>query len=91
MNPGQRLSLQRHEHRNEHWNTIQGQGKITKGRLLDDLLTLPMYSHEFVQRYYWHRVECISEVPLIFIEVQTGDSFEETDIERAQDDYGRSD
>ena len=36
-----------------------------------------------------HRVYNDKKDDLIFIEVQTGDSFEESDIVRIQDDYGR--
>jgi mannose-6-phosphate isomerase-like protein (cupin superfamily) len=37
-----------------------------------------------------HRIACTSDQPLIFIEVQTGISFEENDITRHDDDFGRT-
>lgn len=37
-----------------------------------------------------HRVTSIGETPLVFIEIQTGISFDEDDIIRYEDDYGRS-
>ncbi len=36
-----------------------------------------------------HRMKCISDIPLVFIEVQRGDVLEETDIKRHEDDFGR--
>lgn len=36
-----------------------------------------------------HRIENIGNEPLVFIEVQTGESFDEDDIIRYADDYGR--
>ena len=37
-----------------------------------------------------HRVENPGDVPMTFIEVQRGDYFGEDDIERLEDDYGRT-
>lgn len=36
-----------------------------------------------------HRIACESECPLVFVEVQTGKSFDENDITRHEDDFGR--
>jgi mannose-6-phosphate isomerase len=38
-----------------------------------------------------HRIINETDEPLVFIEVQTGESFEEEDIIRIEDDYGRED
>ena len=84
--PGQRLSLQRHAHRSEHWYVVHGQAvvtldgqelSLTAGRAVD----LPCGA--------WHRVMNPGGDELVIIEVQTGASFEESDIERIADDYGR--
>ena len=83
----QRLSYQSHEHRDEHWFCVQGEGVLT----LDDLpIDLRKGEHVDIPRGTKHRIQCTSPEPLVFIVVQTGDSFAEEDIVRYDDDYGRS-
>jgi mannose-1-phosphate guanylyltransferase/mannose-6-phosphate isomerase len=48
-------------------------------------------NHIFVKRGTKHRIACDGSVAVEIIEVQVGDSFEESDIVRFSDDYGRSD
>jgi mannose-6-phosphate isomerase-like protein (cupin superfamily) len=87
VEPGQRLSYQRHAHRAEHWFVISGHGVVT----LDGLeREVGPSSTIDVARGEAHRIECTGSEPLVFIEVQHGDSFGEDDIERLEDDYGRS-
>jgi len=86
VNPGERLSYQRHQRREEYWVIILGHARFTlDDRDSDhgpgDVLVVPFHSK--------HRVANIGEEPLVFIEVQRGDYFGEDDIERFQDDYGR--
>lgn len=88
VNPGQRLSLQSHVHRDEHWVVVAGEGEVT---LDDSLRTIRYGDHIFVGRGTKHRVRCTGTVPLQIIEIQTGDSFAESDITRYQDDYNRAD
>ena len=86
VNPGQRLSLQSHKHRDEHWVVVQGVAEVT----LDERVQQLRYGdHVFVKRGTRHRIACASDVPVEIIEVQVGDSFEEEDIVRYSDDYGR--
>ena len=86
--PRKRLSYQRHAHRAEHWHVVRGIAKVTlngneilvkKGESLD------------VATGDAHRIENPdpSEL-LILIESQTGSYFGEDDIERLEDDFGRS-
>lgn len=87
VNPGQRLSYQRHQKRAEHWTIVQGVATVT----LDDIES----SHKagatiFIPTQTKHRIANPGSEPLIFIEVQTGSYFGEDDIERFQDDYGRN-
>ena len=86
VNPGERLSYQRHQKREEFWIIVTGTAMIT----LDDVETqhgpgealhIPFQSK--------HRVANPGKDPLVFIEVQRGDYFGEDDIERFNDDYGR--
>jgi mannose-1-phosphate guanylyltransferase / mannose-6-phosphate isomerase len=88
VNPGQRLSLQSHRQRDEHWVVIRGTARIT----LDDLTADYTYGqHIYIARETRHRIACPGAEPVEIIEVQTGDSFAEDDITRYSDDYGRQD
>jgi mannose-6-phosphate isomerase-like protein (cupin superfamily) len=86
VKPGQRLSLQRHKHRQEHWLIVSGEAVVT---LDDTLVTLGPGQAVDIARGQVHRVENKGKEPLVFIEVQLGDYFGEDDIERLEDDYGR--
>lgn len=85
--PGHRLSLQRHQRRAEHWYVVSGNARVTLGGR--ELSLSPLESVD-IPKGQWHRVANPGEEPLVFIEVQTGDYFGEDDIERLEDDYGRS-
>ncbi|MFM7468632.1 MAG: phosphomannose isomerase type II C-terminal cupin domain [Vampirovibrionales bacterium] len=85
--PQQRLSLQYHHHREEHWLITHGTGRVTVGQdqwlvSAGDLIRVPRLAE--------HRLENTSVDTLLeWVEVQLGDSFEESDIVRLQDDYQR--
>ncbi|MEJ5377934.1 MAG: glycosyltransferase [bacterium] len=84
--PGQRLSLQRHQRRAEHWYIVAGKAVVT----LNGEESRPKILESIdIPRGAWHRVANEGDEPLVFIEVQTGDYFGEDDIERLEDDYGR--
>ncbi|MGB9715557.1 MAG: mannose-1-phosphate guanylyltransferase/mannose-6-phosphate isomerase [Thermodesulfovibrionales bacterium] len=86
VNPGARLSLQKHFHRSEHWVVIKGTAKVTIG----DKET---YIHEnesaYVPKSTPHRLENPGKVQLEIIEVQNGEYLGEDDIVRTDDVYGR--
>ncbi|MGC8497994.1 MAG: phosphomannose isomerase type II C-terminal cupin domain [Acidimicrobiales bacterium] len=85
--PGQRLSYQRHRQRAEHWFVVAGSGRVT----LDEVVrTVGPGDSVDIAVGQAHRVEALGPGPLVFIEVQTGTSFGEDDIERLSDDYGRA-
>lgn len=86
VKPGQRLSLQRHRRRAEHWFVVHGRATVTV-----DEATIRLGAGEAVDipRGAVHRIENTGLDELVFIEVQHGDYFGEDDIERLQDDYGR--
>ncbi len=86
VNPGKRLSYQRHEKRAEHWFIVQGQAKIT---LNGDSFEMTVGDSIDVEIGDLHRIENIGSNDVIFIEVQTGTYFGEDDIERIEDDFGR--
>jgi len=85
--PGTRLSLQRHQRRSEHWHVVSGRAVVTR-----DDEELPLGSGESVDIPMGaaHRMANPGTEPLTFIEVQRGDYFDEDDIERLEDDFGRS-
>lgn len=84
--PGKRLSLQRHRLRAEHWYFLAGSGTVTRDD--EEFLVGPGRSID-IPRGALHRVQNTGGDNLVFIEVQTGDSFSEDDIERIEDDFGR--
>ncbi len=86
VNPKSRLSYQRHGRRTEYWVVVSGRALVT---LDDEQFSRERGQIAIVPVGTKHRVENVSEEPLIFIEVQTGDYLGEDDIERFADDYGR--
>ena len=83
----QRLSLQSHNFRSEHWIIVEGKCKVT---LDNDTIELNNNQHVFIPKQCKHRIENIGEGNLILVEVQTGTYFGEDDITRYEDDYNRS-
>jgi mannose-6-phosphate isomerase len=86
VDPGQRLSYQRHQRRSEHWVVVVGRALVTLDgvdhRLQPgDAIDIPQGAA--------HRVTNTDTEELAFIEVQLGEYFGEDDIERLSDDYGR--
>jgi mannose-1-phosphate guanylyltransferase/mannose-1-phosphate guanylyltransferase/mannose-6-phosphate isomerase len=85
VNPNQELSLQQHEHREEQWKILQGQGVVT----VNEVQTPVTIGDEFlVLRGEKHRVASGPE-GLQFLEIAFG-QFDEKDITRFEDKYGRS-
>lgn len=81
---GCRLSLQSHDHRDEHWVVVSGTGTV---ELSGEQLPVKTGQYLFVPKTQKHRIVAIDDVELI--EVQMG-ICEERDIKRYQDDYGRA-
>jgi mannose-6-phosphate isomerase len=88
VNPGSRLSLQRHQKREEHWLVSKGYPEIT---LDDQVIKLSPGEYIHIPRHSWHRISNpeANNTVVEIIELQLGDYFGEDDIERQQDDYGR--
>ncbi|MEB3176134.1 MAG: phosphomannose isomerase type II C-terminal cupin domain [Synechococcus sp.] len=83
--PGQRLSLQRHRHRQEHWYVAAGSGVVhIDGH---DHTAEPGSSFNVPCRAV-HRASG-SDQGLLIVEIQRGPILSEDDIERLADDYGR--
>lgn len=86
VNPGARLSLQRHYHRAEHWIVVKGTAKITKG---SEIIILSENQSTYISLGQTHRLENPGKILLELIEVQSGSYLQEDDIERLEDTYGR--
>lgn len=87
VHPGKRLSYQRHAHRSEHWYVVRGSGLVTldgeqRGIGVGAAVDVPIGQ--------LHRIENNGTGPLVFVEVQVGSYLGEDDIERVEDDFGRS-
>ena len=87
VNPGQQLSLQRHRQRAEHWVVVQGTAHVTLGEQVFDL---PPGGHCDIALGQVHRIANRTSAPVEIVEVQFGSYLGEDDIERLQDDYGRT-
>lgn len=86
VNPGQKLSLQMHHHRAEHWIVVNGTAKVRKG---DETILLTENQSVYIPLGETHALENPGKVPLELIEVQSGSYLGEDDIVRFEDVYGR--
>jgi mannose-1-phosphate guanylyltransferase/mannose-6-phosphate isomerase len=84
---GERLSLQMHHHRSEHWIVVRGTAKVT---INDQIKTVHENESIYIPLGATHRLENPGKIPLELIEVQTGSYLGEDDIVRIEDDYKRS-
>ncbi|MCQ2739139.1 MAG: mannose-1-phosphate guanylyltransferase/mannose-6-phosphate isomerase [bacterium] len=86
VNPGQKLSVQSHNHRSEHWVVLEGKAKVVlEGK---DLILSPGHSVDIAVQAI-HSLQNPYEDVLKIIEVQKGDLLIEEDIIRYEDMYGR--
>ena len=86
VEPGARLSLQRHTRRGEHWVVVQGVADVVCG---DQTLQLLKGEHIHIPPGTNHRLGNSGPALLAIIEVQLGDYLGEDDIVRLEDDYQR--
>lgn len=87
VKPCERLSLQMHHHRSEHWVVVKGTAKVTIG---DREVFIHENESAYVPKSTRHRLENPGKVPLEIIEVQNGEYVGEDDIVRIEDVYGRT-
>ena len=86
VKPGEKLSLQMHHHRSEHWVVVSGTAKVEVDNKLEILsenqsIYIPLGSK--------HRLSNPGQINLTLIEVQSGSYVGEDDIVRFEDKYGR--
>lgn len=83
--PGQRLSMQRHQDRAEHWHVAEGTATVYSiNRKSDQELvgTFSPHNHLHINRNDWHQLCNETDQPLKIVEIQYGDNCVEEDIER---------
>jgi len=87
VKPKQSLSLQKHNHRSEHWVVLKGVASVEingeKSKVYENQST-------YIPLGIKHRLSNKEDFPLIIVEVQSGESVEENDIVRFEDKYGRT-
>ncbi|CRR04453.1 Mannose-1-phosphate guanylyltransferase 1 [Pseudomonas aeruginosa] len=86
VRPGERLSLQMHHHRSEHWIVVQGMARVTNG---DGARLVNSNESTYIPAGHRHRLENPGVIDLVMIEVQSGEYLGEDDIVRFEDQYGR--
>ena len=87
VKPGEKLSLQMHHHRSEHWVVVSGTARVEVNNKVEILsenesVYIPLGSK--------HRLSNPGKLFLRLIEVQSGSYVGEDDIVRFEDIYGRS-
>lgn len=85
--PGEKLSLQSHQHRCEHWVVVSGRAEIQTG---EEILTLEENESTFIPKGAKHRLGNLGDTNLTLIETQLGENLNEDDILRYEDNYGRA-
>ncbi|HEX7034347.1 MAG TPA: mannose-1-phosphate guanylyltransferase/mannose-6-phosphate isomerase [Pseudomonadales bacterium] len=86
VKPGERLSLQKHHHRSEHWIVVRGTAEVTRG---EEVFTLTENESTYIPLGVKHRLANPGKLVLELIEVQVGAYLGEDDIVRFDDQYGR--
>ncbi len=86
VNPGGRLSLQKHFKRAEHWVVIEGRPTITVG---DSTKEYQVNDTVDIAIEQLHRLENFTDKTAAIIEVQIGAYLGEDDIVRLDDIYNR--
>lgn len=86
VKPGEKLSIQMHHHRAEHWIVVSGTAKVTNG---DKEMLVTENQSTYIPVGVVHALENPGKLPLELIEVQSGSYLGEDDIVRFEDRYGR--
>jgi mannose-1-phosphate guanylyltransferase / mannose-6-phosphate isomerase len=86
VQPGSKLSLQKHFHRSEHWVVVKGTAEVTIG---SDVRSVHENESIYIPIGSVHRLANPGKIPLELIEVQVGSYLGEDDIVRLDDVYGR--
>ena len=88
VKPGERLSLQKHKFRSEHWVVVSGTAKV---EIDGKSVILNKNQSSYIPLGSKHRLSNPGKNNLKIIEIQSGSYLGEDDIERFEDNYGRID
>ena len=86
VKPGEKLSVQMHHHRAEHWVVVSGTAKVQNG---DNEILITENESTYIPVGVVHALENPGKIPLQLVEVQSGSYLGEDDIVRFSDRYGR--
>jgi len=86
VKPGEKLSVQMHHHRAEHWVVVSGTAKVQNA---DKEILLTENESTYIPVGVVHALENPGKIPLELVEVQSGSYLGEDDIVRFSDRYGR--
>ena len=86
VKPGEKLSIQMHHHRAEHWIVVSGTASVTNG---DSVQLVTENQSVYIPVGQIHALENPGKIMLEMIEVQSGSYLGEDDIVRFEDRYGR--
>jgi mannose-1-phosphate guanylyltransferase/mannose-6-phosphate isomerase len=86
VKPGQKISLQLHHKRAEHWVVVSGTARVTRG---EEVFDLARNQSTYIPVETKHRLENPGSEPLLIVEVQSGSYLGEDDIVRFEDSYNR--
>jgi len=87
VEPGKRLSLQKHFHRNEHWIVVSGTATVLVG---DTTKLIRPNESTYIKMGEMHRLSNDGVIPVVLIEAQVGEYTGEDDIVRIEDDFNRN-
>ncbi len=87
VKPGEKLSVQMHHHRAEHWIVVSGSANVT---INDETQLITENESVYIPIGAVHALENPGKIPLDLIEVQSGSYLGEDDIVRFSDRYGRA-
>lgn len=86
INPGERNSLQYHHHRQELWVSLDENSVVTVG---DHTWNPKRFEEIYIDTKQSHRLAGANDKPGYILEISFGD-FDENDIVRIEDNYGRN-
>jgi cytidyltransferase-like protein len=85
VNPGQKLSMQKHYHRAEYWIVSEGKAAVAsqmEGGYMMPGKVLEQHQEYKVPKGEWHQLSNPFDAPVKIVEIQYGERCEEEDIER---------
>ena len=80
VDPGQKLSMQRHQHRAEFWFVAEGTATVKWDE--HGHTTIKKHGTDVIYKEEWHQLINNTDQPLKIIEIQYGEACDESDIER---------